>query len=96
VLFLVLRYLTHTRLALMRPGLIGGAFMLGYGLARIFCEFFREPDGTLCDPLGITNPTSICHSISLGQLYSLPMLIVGIIAIMLARPRTSQPAGLKA
>ena len=96
VLFLVLRYLTHKRRAFTRPGLVGGTFMLGYGLARIVCEIFREPDGTLCDPLGITNPTSVCHSISFGQLYSVPMVIVGIAAIMLARPRTSEPAGLKA
>ena len=30
--------------ALKRPGLAAGLFGVGYGLARIFCEFFREPD----------------------------------------------------
>ncbi len=29
--------------ALKRPGLATGVFGVGYGLARIFCEFFREP-----------------------------------------------------
>src|ERR1043166_8314158 len=30
--------------ALRRPGLIMGVFAVGYGLARAFSEFFREPD----------------------------------------------------
>ena len=44
VLFAVLWWLTHKLLALRRPGMVAGTFMLGYGLARSFCEFFREPD----------------------------------------------------
>ena len=30
--------------ALKYPGMIGGMFVVGYGVARIVCEFFREPD----------------------------------------------------
>ena len=44
VLFAVLWWLTHRMRALRRPGVIAGTFMAGYGLARSFCEFFREPD----------------------------------------------------
>ncbi len=44
VLFVVLRILTHRFGSLTRPGLTGGAFVAGYGLARIAVEFFREPD----------------------------------------------------
>ena len=44
VLFLVLRMLTHRFLKLRTPGFVAGAFVAGYGLARIFVEFFREPD----------------------------------------------------
>ena len=44
VLFAVLWWLTHFRLALRRPGVVAGTFLAGYGLARSFCEFFREPD----------------------------------------------------
>ena len=44
VLFLVLRVLTHRRRMLGSPGFVCGAFVTGYGLARIFVEFFREPD----------------------------------------------------
>ncbi len=35
--------------ALKRPGLIAGAFGMVYGSARIFSEFFREPDPRLED-----------------------------------------------
>ncbi len=44
VLFLVLRFLIYSLLKLKSPGFIGGAFVCGYGLSRIFVEFFREPD----------------------------------------------------
>ena len=44
MLFAVLWWLTHRRLALRRPGFVAGTFLAGYGLARSFCEFFREPD----------------------------------------------------
>ena len=47
VLFVVLRILTHRFLSLTRPGLTGGAFIAGYGLARIAVEFVREPDAQL-------------------------------------------------
>ena len=35
--------------ALRRPGLLAGGFGVLYGAARIFCEFFREPDPRLED-----------------------------------------------
>ena len=52
VLFAVLWWLTHARLALQQAGLVAGVFLAGYGLARSFCELFREPDfGTSYGPL---------------------------------------------
>ncbi len=44
ILFIVLRLLTHNFDALKKPGVVTGAFVCGYGIARIFVEFFREPD----------------------------------------------------
>ena len=44
VLLALLWWLVHARLALHKPGVVAGTFMLGYGLARSFCEIFREPD----------------------------------------------------
>ena len=43
VLFVVLDLLVRFG-ALKRPGVVTAAFFIGYGLARSFCEFFREPD----------------------------------------------------
>ena len=76
VLFLVLRYLTHSRMALKRPGLVGGTFMLGYGLARSFCEFFREPDPGHWLTLG---------PFTAGIFYSLPMIAVGLWGIYISK-----------
>ena len=43
VLFIVLGFLVRAG-ALKRPGVVTGVFALGYGVARITCELFREPD----------------------------------------------------
>ena len=43
VLFLLLRLLTHYFGALKRPGVVTGAFLVGYALARSVSEEFREP-----------------------------------------------------
>ena len=46
LLFVVLAIAVR-RFGFRRPGLLGGIFVLGYALARIVCEFFREPDAQL-------------------------------------------------
>lgn len=54
-----------------RPlGAVTGMFMIGYGVFRSFCEFFREPDDGF---LGI-----MTLGISMGQWLSLPMIAAGI------------------
>lgn len=57
---------------LRRPGLTAGLFALGYGLARITVEFFREPDAQLGFLFG---------GATMGMLLSLPLLAVGVIAV---------------
>jgi phosphatidylglycerol:prolipoprotein diacylglycerol transferase len=52
--------------------------MLGYGIARTACEFFREPDAQLGFLWG---------GLTMGMLLSLPLMIVGIWLIMAARRR---------
>jgi len=54
--------------ALKRPGLITGLFGIGYGLARIFCEFFREPD-----PVQEVLP----NGLTMGMVLSLPLVFIG-------------------
>lgn len=67
-----------------RPGFLAGLFLTGYGCARSFCEFFREPDSFLGFlPGGIT----------MGQLLCIPMIIAGIVLMAHAR-RTPPYAGL--
>lgn len=52
-----------------RPaGSVGGLFLLGYGCARFFVEFFREPDAHL---------GFVWLQLSMGQLLSAPMIILG-------------------
>ena len=60
------------------PGLIAGAFGVLYGAARIFSEFFREPDPRLED-LG--------RGLTMGMLLSAPMIVIGLglIAASLSR-----------
>lgn len=68
VLFVVLNLLVRWG-ALKRPGVVTGAFALGYGIARITCEFFREPDPQLGFLWG---------GLTMGMLLSIPLLLAGI------------------
>jgi phosphatidylglycerol:prolipoprotein diacylglycerol transferase len=54
--------------ALKRPGVVTGAFFLGYGLARIVCEFFREPDAQLGFLWG---------GLTMGMLLCIPLILAG-------------------
>jgi phosphatidylglycerol:prolipoprotein diacylglycerol transferase len=68
LLFVVLHVMVR-RGALERTGLVSGAFMIGYGLARIVAEFFRAPDDFL---------QFVLPGTTMGQLLSVPMVLVGI------------------
>lgn len=57
------------------PGLIIGIFIFGYGIARIFVEFFREPNIVIY---------FFSNEITMGQLLSIPLLIIGLITIIFA------------
>lgn len=50
-------------------GRLSGIFLIGYSLARIICEHFREPDVFL---------GFLYAGTTMGQLLSLPMLIIGL------------------
>jgi len=68
-LFFVLRWLTHGKLALKKPGLVAGTMVMGYGLARIFVENFRQFDVGSGLMIGPFTP---------GMIYSLPMVLIGL------------------
>ena len=70
LLFLVLRTLERTsaRHGWYRPGLLAGAFLVGYGVIRFALEFTRQPDEQLGFVLG---------PFSMGQLLSSIMIVAG-------------------
>ncbi len=78
VLLLVLALMIFRGKALKRPGTISGSFVVGYALCRIFVEFFREPDVQIGYLLGTT-------WLTMGMILSLPMVAIGLWAIMRAR-----------
>ncbi len=81
VLFVVLNLLVRWG-ALKRPGVITGAFALGYGIARITCEFFREPDPQLGFLWG---------GLTMGMLLSMPLMLAGIGILACSLNHQSKP-----
>jgi phosphatidylglycerol:prolipoprotein diacylglycerol transferase len=68
VLFLILRWATHSAKLGERRGVVAGLFLLFYALFRIAIETVREPDaGMPAFPLGLT----------MGMILSLPMAAAG-------------------
>ncbi len=80
VLFAVLRILTHRYRKLAQPAFISGAFATGYGAARTFAEFFREPDIQI---------GYLAGGLTMGMLLSIPMIIAGIGVMLWASRRTA-------
>lgn len=60
----------------LTPGVISGAFLIGYGLSRTVVEFFRQPDQHLGFLVG---------GATMGQWLSLPMVLAGVGLIVYAR-----------
>jgi phosphatidylglycerol---prolipoprotein diacylglyceryl transferase len=81
-LFLFLRILTHRYHKLASPGFVSGGFAFGYGLARTFSEFFREPDIQI---------GYLAGGITMGMLLSIPMILFGI-GLMIWSARRGTPA----
>src|SRR5215831_18529098 len=82
VLFVVLLIVWRLFDGRRRPGLLTGVFCLGYGIARIVGELFREPDahlGYLWGPL------------TMGMLLSLPLLAIGAWLIIRAYTKPALP-----
>ncbi|MGI9411815.1 MAG: prolipoprotein diacylglyceryl transferase [Hyphomicrobiaceae bacterium] len=78
VLFLVLRLLTHRHGGLQSPGLVTGTFLLGYGVARSFCELFRQFDA---------QHAFSAYGLTPGIVYSVPMILLGLWFIRSAQTR---------
>jgi phosphatidylglycerol:prolipoprotein diacylglycerol transferase len=73
--------------ALRSPGRVMGLFLTGYGAARFFVEFFRQPDAQFVTP---GNPLGLAwqiggYGLTMGQILSLPMILAGLWFIRRAR-----------
>jgi phosphatidylglycerol---prolipoprotein diacylglyceryl transferase len=75
--------------AFRRPGLTSGLFIGLYGVARISCEFFREPDPQLGFLFG---------GATMGMLLSAPLVVLGasLVIYSLRRAEKSAPNDLAA
>ncbi|MGX1743108.1 prolipoprotein diacylglyceryl transferase [Bosea sp. NPDC055353] len=67
-----------------RPGLVAGVFGMGYAVARIVCEFFREPDPQLGFLFG-TSVDALSGGITMGMLLSLPVFFAGLWLVLRSR-----------
>ncbi|PWB83831.1 MAG: prolipoprotein diacylglyceryl transferase [Methylocystaceae bacterium] len=75
----VLLAIAAQRGAFKHPGLATGLFGVGYGAARIFSEFFREPDPA---------SEALANGLTMGMALSAPMVLAGAALILFAlRPQ---------
>jgi phosphatidylglycerol:prolipoprotein diacylglycerol transferase len=83
-LFLLL-FIAERYGARWRPGVLSGLFLIGYAVARMSGELFRQPDAQL---------GYLIFGTTMGQLLSIPLLLGGIALILWARshPADSQAA----
>jgi phosphatidylglycerol---prolipoprotein diacylglyceryl transferase len=63
-----------------KPAFVSGLFLIFYGCFRFIIEFFRQPD----EHMGF-----IFDIITMGQLLSIPMVVMGIILILYTCKRSS-------
>ena len=94
ILGMLLIYLAWGRGWLKMPGALAGVFLTGYGLARNFVEMFRQPDQQF-----VTADNPIGHALhfgewglTMGQLLSMPMALVGLALIVFARRERGRTA----
>ena len=78
LLFILVFTLSRREWMRARFGMLTGVFLAGYGVARIIGEMFREPDAFLGFLLG---------GLTMGQLLSAPMVLLGLWLIWRARPQ---------
>jgi phosphatidylglycerol:prolipoprotein diacylglycerol transferase len=77
VLFVVIFALSRRESLRERFGALTGIFLVGYGVARITGEYFREPDAFL---------GFLAFGTTMGQILSIPMVAAGLWLIIRARP----------
>jgi len=76
LLFIILQFLWRNEAIRTKPGILTGVFLAGYALARSSLEFVRDPDEII---------NLVITEITIGQLLSLPMLLIGLYLIYRGR-----------
>ena len=76
ILFAITFAISRRRCVRVHYGAITGVFLIGYGVARIIGEFFRQPDPFL---------GFLFAGATMGQLLSLPMVLAGLGFVWWAR-----------
>ncbi len=84
VLLIALTIMIYYRRTLRTPGLVCGIFVLGYAIARIVVEFFRQPDAQIGYLAG--------GWLTMGMVLSTPMALAGLWAILRARRAAANTA----
>jgi phosphatidylglycerol---prolipoprotein diacylglyceryl transferase len=72
LLFIALFILARRESIRLKVGTLSGTFLIGYAIARIIGEQFREPE------------VALSTSVTLGQWYSVAMLVAGIVIVAVA------------
>jgi phosphatidylglycerol---prolipoprotein diacylglyceryl transferase len=80
LLFAILWFAFWKTKARYEPGKLVGIFMLGYGLARFFVEYYREADAQLMELAQRTG-------LHMGQWLTLPMIFGGAYLVATAKSR---------
>jgi phosphatidylglycerol:prolipoprotein diacylglycerol transferase len=82
-LLIAMNWLFWRTRARLHPGMLSGAFGLGFGVLRFFIEFFREPDAQV---------GYLALGLTMGQWLCAPMVLLGLYLMWSSRGR-SIPAG---
>ena len=69
ILFILIMFISTKN---NKHGVISGSFLMAYGLIRFFIEYFRQPDSHM---------GFVALQLSMGQLLSIPMVIIGLILL---------------
>jgi phosphatidylglycerol:prolipoprotein diacylglycerol transferase len=83
LLLFVLLLIAERRGVRRRPGIETGIFLVGYAVARMSGELFRQPDAQL---------GYLLFGMTMGQLLSIPVLIAGLVIIWWAGRRSPAAA----
>ncbi len=82
LLFVILWWMFWKSRARYRPGMLVGAFLLGYGISRFLVEMVRQPD------VGLER---LAWGLSMGQTLTVPMILGGAYLLATAKKRMASP-----